>query len=125
MTLTPSSKSAFISGMALSLVAWLTIFKLNDLAKLFRVQRFVSQRKVLTWVNENKALTLLGTEFVNYGVHGVTGVESVTFALGSTLFNAITIFVLLPLKYFLDKKRFGSNRIHVMFPLANRAKIAS
>ena len=111
--------------MALSLVAWLTIFKLNDLAKLFRVQRFVSQRKVLTWVNENKALTLLGTEFVNYGVHGVTGVESVTFALGSTLFNAITIFVLLPLKYFLDKKRFGSNRIHVMFPLANRAKIAS
>jgi hypothetical protein len=125
MTLTPSSKSAFISGMALSLVAWLTIFKLNDLAKLFRVQRFVSQRKVLTWVNENKALTLLGTEFVNYGVHGVTGVESVTFALGSTLFNAITIFVLLPLKYFLDKKRFGSNRIHVMLPLANRAKIAS
>ena len=125
MVLTPSSKSAFISGMALSLVAWLTIFKLNDLAKLFRVQRFVSQKKILTWVNENKALTLLGTEFVNYGVHGVTGVESVTFALGSTLFNAVTIFVLLPFKYFFDKKRSKSGRIHVMPPQANRTRIAS
>lgn len=71
-------------------------------------------------MNENKALTLLGTEFVNFGVHGVTGADSVTFALGSTVFNAFMIFVGLPFKFMLANKRKGIGRLHVVKPIPRR-----
>lgn len=124
MQLTPSSKSAFFAGMALSLVAWMSLFKLDELAKLFRVRRFVSQRKVELWMNENKALTLLGTEFVNFGVHGVTGADSVTFALGSTFFNAIMIFIGLPLKFFFANKRKGIGKLHIVKQVSRNSDVA-
>lgn len=98
MSITPSAKSSFMAGFCLSVVAWLTILKLDALAKFFRVEKIVNQKRWLDWMTDNKVLTLLFTEFFNYGLHGITSVTATTFALGSTCFNAIAIFVGLPIR---------------------------
>jgi hypothetical protein len=114
MQLTPSSKSAFLSGMALSLMAWLTFMEFDELAKLFRIRRFFSKRKMQVWINENKALAFLGTETLNFGIHGVTGTETTTFALGSCLCNAIAIFICIPVKFLLEGRRLKASRLHII-----------
>lgn len=105
--LTPSSKSAFIAGASLSVIAWISMFKLDELAKLFRVNRWIRKQVILEWIDENKSLALLLTEFINFGVHGVTNSESVTFAVGSTVTNALMIFVFLPLRMMKIKRKVG------------------
>jgi hypothetical protein len=95
MEITPSAKSSFIAGFALAIVAWCTLFKLDQIPVL---KRFVRKDSILDWMTDNKALTLIGTEVVNFGTHGITQSTAVTFALGSTVFNALMIFILLPFR---------------------------
>jgi hypothetical protein len=111
--MTPSAKSAFIAGSALSLVAWLSLFKLDAIAQLFRVNRIVKQEKVFTWIDSNRSLSLLFTEFVNFGVHGVTNSSSVTFALGSTITNALFIYLVLPIVQAKKRSKFKT-KIHAV-----------
>ena len=94
MTLTPTSQSSLFAGAALWLVAWLTFFKAD---KIPYIGRFVNRERILNWISQNKVLTLLCTEFVNFGVHNPTNPATALFAIGGTAFNALTIFVLLPL----------------------------
>ena len=101
MQLTPTDKGSGIAGMALASIAWFSLFKLDDVAKLCRVDRWISQEPLFAWITRstsNKALTLLFTEIVNFSVHGVTNPASVLFACGSTVVNAFMIFVGLPLR---------------------------
>jgi hypothetical protein len=95
MSLTPSSKSSFLAGMALMAIGWLTLLKLDSIPLLRRV---VKKDRVLDWMTNNKSLTLIGTEVMNFGTHGITNSNSVTFALGSTLVNMLVIFLFLPFR---------------------------
>jgi hypothetical protein len=102
MTLTPTAQSSAIAGFALWLVGWMTLFKME---KLPYIGRFVNQEKVLTWITENKVLTLLCTEIFNFGTHGISNPASVTFALGGTAFNTLMIFGVLPIRQVLKRRR--------------------
>ena len=94
MTLTPTSQSSLFAGAVLWLVGWLTFFKAD---KIPFVGRFINRERMLSWMLKNKVLTLLCTEFVNFGVHNPTDPATTLFAIGGTAFNALMIFVLLPL----------------------------
>lgn len=101
MTLTPTDKGAGFAGIALASIAWLSIFKLDHVAELCHVKRWVSREPIFAWITRStgtKSLTLLITEIVNFTVHGVTSPASVLFACGSTMVNAFMIFVGLPLR---------------------------
>lgn len=101
MNLTPTDKGAAFAGVALASIGWFSLFKLDHVAKVLRVSRFISTKRMFTWITaskSNKMLTLLITEILNFGVHGVTNPASVLFATGSTIVNVFMIFVGLPLK---------------------------
>ncbi len=101
MTLTPTDKGAGMAGMVLSAIGWLSLFKLDHLAEMCRVSRWIKAESLFEWITRsmrNKAFTLLVTEIINFSVHGVTNPASVLFACGSTIVNAFMIFVGLPLR---------------------------
>ena len=97
MTLTPTTKGAFLAGVLLWSLMWLSLFKADELVELGRIQRFMSSKRVLNWISKHKSTTLLSTELINYGTHGIGDADSVVFAAGGTLVNALVIYVLLPL----------------------------
>src|ERR1700691_2720193 len=97
MTLTPTTKGAFLAGVLLWSLMWLSLFKADELVELGRIQRFMSSKRVLHWISKHKSTTLLSTELINYGTHGIGDADSVVFAAGGTLVNALVIYVLLPL----------------------------
>lgn len=101
MQLTPTDKGAAFAGIMLSSIAWLSLFKIDHVAKICRVDRWIKKDNLFDWITRstaNKALTLLVTEIINFTVHGVTNPASVLFASGSTVVNAFMIFVGLPLR---------------------------
>lgn len=116
MQLTPSAKSSFIAGMGLSVIGWMTLLHVDTLADMFHLDRWIKQRKILIWIDSNKILTLLLTEFLNYGVHGITNPDSVTFAGGSTVINVLFIFLFLPLRMI------GLRQAHAFKAIAPRSK---
>lgn len=100
MQLTPTDKGSGIAGIAFASLAWFSLFKLDHLAKLCRLDRWIKRDKLFTWIvssTSTKSLTLLFTEVVNFGTHGITNPASVLFACGSTIVNIFMIFVGLPL----------------------------
>ena len=98
MNLTPSSKSSFIVGVGLWCLLWALLFKTDDLAEAFGFQLIVSSDRCLRWINNHKSTSLLATELINFGTHGISDPLGVTFALGGTLVNFLMIYVFLPLR---------------------------
>ena len=94
LALTPTAQSSAIAGFVLWFVGWMTLFKVDHLPF---IGRFIRKDRMIDWISHNKVLTLMCTEVFNFGVHGISQATSVTFALGGTAFNALMIFVLLPL----------------------------
>jgi hypothetical protein len=92
---TPTATSSAAAGVGLWAVGWSTLFKLD---KIPGIKRFVNKERVLDRMNRNKVVTLLGTEVLNFGMHGVTQATAVTFALGGTIFNVFMIFLVLPIR---------------------------
>ena len=108
MTLTPTDKGAGIAGIAFASLAWFSSFKINHIAELLRVRRWVDQEKMFDWITHsyrNKALTFLCTEVVNFGTHGITNPASVLFACGSSIVNGFMIFVGLGFRAKLRRER--------------------
>jgi hypothetical protein len=93
MTLTPTDKGALLAGLGVWLLAWASFFKVNKVPILCK---FVNQDKILKWINDNKALTLVCTEIINFGTHGVSSPTSAFFALGGTIWNTIMVFIGVP-----------------------------
>jgi hypothetical protein len=93
---TPSSKGALFAGMGLWTLIWAALFKADDIAKLCGVQTWFTSAKCFRWIRTHKSTSLLATECVNYGAHGISDPLGVTFALGGTLVNVIAIYVVLP-----------------------------
>lgn len=92
---TPTATSSAAAGVGLWAVGWSTLFKLD---KVPIIKRFVNKERMFERMNRNKVVTLLGTEAINFGVHGISNPASVTFALGGTVFNVFMIFVVLPFR---------------------------
>lgn len=108
MTLTPTDKGAGFAGIVLSSIAWLSLFKLDHVAQICHVDKWISKEPIFNWITRsmgNKALTLLCTEIINFSVHGVTNPAAVLFAAGSTLVNSFMIFVGLPLTQMRKRER--------------------
>jgi hypothetical protein len=97
MTLTPTTKGAFLAGVGLWCLMWLSLFKADEIAEFGGVQRWINSERLFRWIREHKSTSLLGTELFNYGTHGISDPDSVTFAAGGTLVNAVMIYVLLPM----------------------------
>lgn len=96
--LTPSSKSAGIAGGVFWAMIWAAIGHLDDIAELLRLpRRFFSSRRILAWVNDHKGVSIVCTELVNYGIHGVKDSTGVTFAIGGTVCNILFVFCVLPI----------------------------
>lgn len=101
MQLTPTDKGAGIAGVAIAIIGWFSLFKLDHIAKLCHLDRWIKAEGLFNWIvrsTSNKALTLLFTEVINFTVHGITNPASVLFACGSTVVNVFMIFVGLPLR---------------------------
>ena len=95
---TPTASSQFFAGIGLWGVIWSGLFKIEYVAKLLRLSRYVNRDRMFEWINQNKVITLLMTEILNFGLHGVESPSGVTFALGGTFTNIWMIFVILPLR---------------------------
>jgi len=101
MQLTPTAQSSAIAGFALWLVGWATLFKVDHIPF---IGRYFKKERIIEWIMANKVLTLLMTEILNFGVHGISNPASVTFALGGTVFNALMVFVFLPITMWRKKR---------------------
>ena len=104
MTFTPTMKGAFLAGIGLWLMLWLGLFKLDEVVQDTPLRRFVSSEGCFRWISKHRSTTLLGTELVNYGTHGIINPEGVLFAAGGTIVNAFMIFCLLPLRTLLKRR---------------------
>jgi hypothetical protein len=98
MTFTPSTKGAFFAGVGLWLLLWLSLFKLDEIFADTHLRYFVSSERSIAWINRHRSATLLGTELVNYGTHGISQPDSVVFAIGGTIVNLLMILVILPIR---------------------------
>ena len=95
MNLTPSQKGSFLAGVGLWILIWASVWKSDDIAQAMRIQRWFNSTVCLRWINRHKSTSLLGTEFVNYGSHGLDPL-GVSFSLGGTLVNVLVIYLILP-----------------------------
>ena len=95
MNLTPSQKGSFLAGVGLWVLIWASLWKADDIAQAMRIQRWFNSRRCVSWIGRHKSTSLLGTELVNYGTHGLDPL-GVSFSLGGTLVNVFFIYLLLP-----------------------------
>jgi hypothetical protein len=102
---TPTSKSEMIAGAGFWAVVWSLIFHIDELAKLCRVDQWVNSEEILTWINSHKALSLIISELVNMLTHKVETASGVSVMIGGTMFNTIMIFVFLPIRTLLFRRR--------------------
>ena len=101
MNLTPTDKGAGIAGIAFATLAWFSAFKIDHVAKLCHMDRWIKQESLFEWITRSystKSLTFLCTEIINFGTHGITNPASVLFACGSTIVNGFMIFIGLPIR---------------------------
>lgn len=108
MNFTPTDKGAGLAGFVLATLGWFSAFKIDNVAKLLHVNRWIKQEAIFEWITRSlstKSTALLVTEIINFGVHGITDPASVLFACGSTIVNAFCIFGLLPMRAKMRRER--------------------
>jgi hypothetical protein len=102
---TPTAISSGFAGVGMWGVGWSALWKIEAVAKMFGLGRFVNRDLILEWINTNRCVTLIATEVVNFGVHGVENPNSTTMALGGTLINFVMIFIVIPARFFIRAHR--------------------
>jgi hypothetical protein len=95
VNLTPSQKGSFLAGIGLWVLIWASVWKADDIAQAMCIQRWFNSTRFLRWIGQHKSTSLLGTEVINYGTHGLDPL-GVSFSLGGTLVNVLFIYLLLP-----------------------------
>jgi hypothetical protein len=95
VNLTPSQKGSFLAGVGLWVLIWASVWKADDIAQAMRIERWFNSVRCIRWIGRHKSASLLGTELVNYGTHGLDPL-GVSFSLGGTLVNVLVIYLLLP-----------------------------
>ena len=105
MTFTPTTKGAFLAGIGLWIMLWMGLFKIDEIVEGTAARRWISLENCVRWISKHRGTTLLGTELVNYGMHGISNPDGVVFAAGGTIVNLLMILGVLPLRGFLKSKR--------------------
>lgn len=103
-TFTPTASSTVVAGFSLWALVWTMVGHIDQVLKLFGIQNKSVARRSRLWVNENKVLTLCGTEIVNLSHAGLSPLGT-TFAIGGTIFNLFYVFVINPLVCLKYRKR--------------------
>jgi|ERR1035438_6009759 hypothetical protein len=98
MILTPSNGGNLVAGVGVGTFAWAAFLKSDHIPWISRLMTTKRKESSLTWINDNKGMSLLGMEAVNFGIHGITDPNSVMFALGNTILNIIMLWVFLPVR---------------------------
>jgi hypothetical protein len=80
VNLTPSHEGAFLAGVGLWVLIWASVWKADDIAGAMRIERWFNSTRCLRWFGQHKSTSLLGTELVNYGTHGLDAL-GVSFSL--------------------------------------------
>lgn len=101
---TPTASSQFIAGFSFWGVIWSIIYKVDSIAKLVKLDGWISSDRILGWITRNKILSLLCTEFVNMATHDTESAGGVTVMIGGTLMNVLMIFVVLPIRNLFHRK---------------------
>ena len=107
MILTPSNSGNLVAGVGVGTFAWAVFLKADRIPWIKRLITTKRKESSLSWVNDNKGMSLLGMEAVNFSIHGITEPNSVMFALGNTILNVFMLWVFLPLR------QMKANRRHV------------
>ena len=74
---TPTASSSFFAGVGLWGVIWSAVYKIESVAKIVGLGRWVNKEKILEWISGHKVVTLLATEAVNQNGETVTSGEAV------------------------------------------------
>jgi len=102
---TPTASGSFIAGIGLNTLLWGILLKLDSLLKLVHLHWLFDKDRLLGWMTRHKGLTLLFSEALNLGIHGITDPAAVLFALGGTFVNIFMIFIILPLRFLKKRMR--------------------
>lgn len=102
--ITPTIFSSAVAGAGFWSLAWATLFEVDTLLSGFGVKIRIRD-KTLSWAERNKARALITTEFVNFGIHGLTSPVGLAVALGGTVVNSFMLFVGLPVRRRIRKWR--------------------
>src|ERR1035438_87261 len=78
---TPTASSSFFAGIGLWGVVWSAVYKIEAVAKMLGLGRFVNKERILAWMNSNRVVTLLTTEIINFGTHSPENPNSTAMAL--------------------------------------------
>jgi hypothetical protein len=92
MLLTPTSVGLLVAGAVFWCLIWAALHKLGEISVL---KEWLSTKKCLAWIRENRGLTLLMTETINVLLHGISP-AGVFFTFGGTVVNLLFIFGYLP-----------------------------
>jgi hypothetical protein len=69
-----------------------------------RLKTWISRDACIRWISRHRSTTLLGTELVNYGTHGISQPDGVVFAAGGTIVNFLVIYCFLTLRALFKRK---------------------
>lgn len=94
MMFTPTQTGGAFSGLGLGILLWSFLFKMETIAGLFGLRRFVSRRRTLDWISNNGGLFLAGTAAVNLSLHGTSSPNVVPMTLAMEAFNVVMVVIL-------------------------------
>lgn len=105
MIITPTYAGSAIAGAGVGVFAWSLALKAPDIPVV--KQLYTGQRKeqLFAWANGNRGMALLALEALNFGVHGITSADAVIFALGNSVVNVAGLWLFLPLRQHLSRRR--------------------
>jgi hypothetical protein len=102
---TPTASSTFFPGIGPWSVVSSAVYKIEAVARMFGLGRFANKQLTLEWINTNRAVTLLTTEVINFGIHGVKPPGGTNRASGRTLLSFIMIFIVVSVRFFVRGRR--------------------
>lgn len=115
MILTPSNAGSGIAGVGIGVFAWGAFLKSDRIPWIKKLMTTQRKESMLAWANDNKGMSLLGLETVNFSIHGITSANSVMLALGNTFLNVLMLWVFLPIR------QIGRTKQHVQAVLKGQA----
>ena len=94
---TPTTSGMFFAGIGFWGTIWSALYKLETVAKIVHLERWVNRDRMFAWMNRNKVVTFLGCEAVNYALHGDSA-DAVVFNLGGSTVNVVMIWGFIPIR---------------------------
>jgi hypothetical protein len=111
--LTPTASSQIVAGVGLWSVIWSAVYKIQSLAKICHVERFVNRDRLLEWINTHRTVALIITELINFLWHGTDSGNAVLFAIGGTLTNIMMIMVVGPIRFMLRSRKLDTKGVFI------------